>query len=310
MNAHVSGTLMSLLDGVIDYAGLFPPASCSMEEMVANFASGLGSEADWMIGRVIVPLSKLDAFEAAAGSLLPKEDHEDPWCLSVLVSPAGSDQLEKDIETLAQFNERHCEPDNGLALADVIELQGPSADAIDDALDLMPDDLFPFFELDTDQDVRGLLAALAGSDAAAKIRTGGIKPELNPSTQTVARFIHQSVQSGVAFKATAGLHHPLPNENSVVPAHQQGFLNVFTAAALAQAENLDVDGIIEVLDMIEGFEFGEEQMKIGQYTLSREQIEDSRAMMAVSFGSCSWQEPLDDLKALGFLPRSDTVQSS
>ena len=95
-----------------------------------------------------------------------------------------------------------------------------------------------------------------------------------------------------------------------MPAHQQGFLNVFTAAALAQAENLDVDRIIEVLDMIEGFEFGEEQMKIGQYTLSREQIEDSRAMMAVSFGSCSWQEPLDDLKALGFLPRTDTVQSS
>ena len=52
--------------------------------------------------------------------------------------------------------------------------------------------------------------------------------------------------------------------------------------------------------MTEGFRFGSEEMEIGQYTLTREQIEDSRAMMAVSFGSCSWQEPLDDLKALGF----------
>lgn len=310
MSDHVSGTLMSLLDGVIDYAGLFPPARCGMEEMVANFAKGLAGEADWMIGRVIVPLSKLDEFEAAAGSLLPTDDHEDPWCLSVLVSPAGSDQLETDIETLARFNERHCESANGLALADVIELAGPSAEAIDDALDLMPDDLFPFFELDAEEDVRGLLAALAGSDAAAKIRTGGIKPELNPSTETVARFIHQCVQSGVPFKATAGLHHPLPNENAAVPAHQQGFLNVFTAAALAQAEDLDVERIIEVLNMTEGFRFGPEEMEIGQYTLTREQIEDSRAMMAVSFGSCSWQEPLDDLKALGFLPRADTVQPS
>ena len=301
---------MSLLDGVIDYAGLFPPASCGMEEMVANFAKGLAGEADWMMGRVIVPLSKLEAFESAASSMLPKEDHEDPWCLSVLVSPAGSGQLESDIETLARFNERHCEPDNGLALADVIELRASSAEAIDEALDLMPDDLFPFFELEADDDIRGLLAALAGSDAGAKIRTGGVTPELNRSTETVARFIHQCVQSGVPFKATAGLHHPLPNENPDVPAHQQGFLNVFAAAALAQSENLDVDGIVEVLDMTDGFAFDPDTMTIGQYSLTREQIEDSRAMMAVSFGSCSWQEPLEDLQALGFLPRADAVQSS
>lgn len=310
MTDQVPGTLMSLLDGVIDYAGLFPPANCDMEEMVSNFARGLSSEADWMLGRVIIPLSKLDAFEHAVSSLLPTEDHEDPWCLSVLVSSAGSERLEADIETLALFNERHCEPGNGLALADVIELKGPSSEAIDDALDLMPDDLFPFFELDAEQDVRGLLAALAGSDAAAKMRTGGVTPELNPSTETVARFIHQCVLAGVPFKATAGLHHPLPNENASVPAHQQGFLNVFAASALAQSENLDVDQIVEVLDMIEGFSFDPDIMTVGQYSLSREQIEDSRAMMAISFGSCSWQEPLDDLRALGFLPRAQSVQSS
>ena len=309
MTDHIPGTLMSLLDGVIDYAGLYPPANCGMEEMVSNFAKGLASEADWMLGRVIVPVSRLDEFEAAAKSILPVDDESDPWCLSVLVSPAGTEQLESDIQSLAEFNERHCDAKNGMALADVIELKADTAEAIDDALDLMPDDLFPFFELDAQRDVRGLLAALAGSEAAAKIRTGGVKPELNPSTRTVAGFIQHCVQCGVPFKATAGLHHPLPNENTAVPAHQQGFLNVFSAAALAQSENLDLDELVDVLDLLEGFAFEMDAMKVGAYTLTREQIEDSRAMMAISFGSCSWLEPLEDLQSLGFLPRADAVQA-
>ena len=180
MNKEAPGTLVSLLDGLIDYAGLYPPANLGMEDMVCQFNKGLSSEADWMLGRVIVPINRLDEFEKAAAACLPSVDTEDPWCLSVLVSAAGSDALAGDIEKLAAFNEHHCIPGNGLALADVIELRATSSEGIDQALDLLPDDLFPFFELPAGQDNRGLLAALAGSDAAAKIRTGGVKPELNP----------------------------------------------------------------------------------------------------------------------------------
>ena len=135
-------TLACLLDGLVDYAGLFPPAREDMQTMVKGFDEGLDHPMGWMLARVIVPVKKLDEFERAAASLLPDNDTDDPWCLSVLVSPAGSDALEGDIERLATFNERHCKPENGLALADVIELQADSAEAIDAAFDLLPDDLF------------------------------------------------------------------------------------------------------------------------------------------------------------------------
>ena len=309
MSECVPGTLVSLLDGLIDYAGLYPPASHDMDEMVRRFDQGLSSETDWMLGRVIVPVNRLDEFERSAASCLPTVDTEDPWCLSVLVSAAESDSLESDIERLAVFNERHCETAHGLALADVIELKASTSEGLDTALDLLPDDLFPFFELPAGKDNRGLLAALAGSEAAAKIRTGGVKPELNPSTEEVARFIHQCIQAGVPFKATAGLHHPLPNENPAVPAHQQGFLNVFTAAVVAAHHDVDVETLVDLLDLTEGLSFEEERMQIGEFTLEREQIEDVRAARAISFGSCSWEEPLADLQALGLFPRADSVKS-
>ncbi|MCH2133675.1 MAG: hypothetical protein MK116_07985 [Phycisphaerales bacterium] len=308
MVSDSSPTLVSLLEGVVDYAGLYPPANHGMDEMVRRYAAGLAAPTSWMLARVIVPVNRLDEFEQAADGLLPRSDTEDPWCLSVLVSPAGSDTLERDIECLARFNERHCEAQHGLALADVVELRADSAEGVEDALDLLPDDLYPFFEVDTDEDSRGLLAALAGSDAAAKIRTGGIKPELNPPTEAVAKFIFNCAQAGVPFKATAGLHHPLPNDEPSIPAHQQGFLNVFAAAAAAQHLRIDEQEIAAMLDLIEGFHFEDEQMRVGETILTREQIEDTRAGLAISFGSCSWEEPVDDLTALGFLPRA--VKSS
>ncbi len=309
MTEGVPGTLVSLLDGLIDYAGLYPPANHDMDEMVRRFDEGLSGDADWMLGRVIVPVKRLDEFEEAAASRLPSVDTEDPWCLSVLVSSAESESLESDIERLAIFNERHCETAHGLALADVIELKASTAEGLDRALDVLPDDLFPFFELPAGEDNRGLIAALAGSDAAAKIRTGGVTPELNPSTFEVARFVHQCIQAGVPFKATAGLHHPLPNENAAVPAHQQGFLNVFSAAVVAAHHDVDVDTMIELLDLTEGLVFEEDRMQIGSYTLEQAQVEDVRAARAISFGSCSWEEPLADLQALGLLPRADSVKS-
>lgn len=310
MTDGIRGTLVSLLDGVIDYAGLYPPAEHDMDEMVRRFAMGLSGSASWMLGRVVVPVGRLDEFEQAAAGHLPDSDTEDPWCLSVLVSAADDDTLPADIDRLATFNERHCHPANGLALADVIELKAHTPEGIDQALDLLPDDLFPFFELPAGEDNRGLITALAGSDAAAKMRTGGVKPELNPPTQAIARFIHQCVMAGVPFKATAGMHHPLPNDEPNIPAHQQGFLNVLSAAAVVQHHRIDEADVVDLLDLTEGFSFDDDHMQAGAFKLTREQVEDVRAGLAISFGSCSWEEPLADLQALGLLPRTDPVGSS
>jgi hypothetical protein len=296
-------TLSVLLDGLIDYAGLFPPANLDMQPMVDTYRRVMLDPRGWMVGRVIVPVSRLEEFELAAQALLPDEEEADPWCISALASPCGSDGLAADLDAIARFNARHSEAGGGSAVIDVVELKGTEAKLIDQALDMLPDTLFPFVEIPLDDDPRGLIAVLAGSEAAAKIRTGGVTPELYPSNSALAAFLSASAAAGVPFKATAGLHHPLPNDNAAVPARQQGFLNVFVAAAMALHHELapeTIEGLLESAD-VGSFDFAEAAVRFGTHTISLEELEEARLGFAISFGCCSIDEPWEDLQALGLL---------
>src|SRR5207244_8426599 len=51
-------SLQALLTGLIDYAGLFPPASLSMEQALANYARYREGEHAWMLGRFVVPAAR------------------------------------------------------------------------------------------------------------------------------------------------------------------------------------------------------------------------------------------------------------
>ena len=69
--------------GFVDYAGLYPPASLNLERVIANYAAYRASPASWMLGRLVLPLDRLDEAEAlarAAGA-----NAADPWPMSVLV---------------------------------------------------------------------------------------------------------------------------------------------------------------------------------------------------------------------------------
>src|SRR5260370_40868899 len=54
-----------LLRDLIDYAGLFPPASLAMASSVANYDTYSQSEWNWILGRFIVPVARLGEFEEA-----------------------------------------------------------------------------------------------------------------------------------------------------------------------------------------------------------------------------------------------------
>jgi hypothetical protein len=68
-----------------------------MEPMVRSFASHLAGADDWLLGRVIVPVSRLDEFEAAAAAQLPRAETDDPWLISALTAPAGDERLGGDL---------------------------------------------------------------------------------------------------------------------------------------------------------------------------------------------------------------------
>src|SRR5690606_26776137 len=120
--------------------------------------------------------------------------------------------------------------------------------AIDAALDAIPDEIEPFFEVAVDRDPRGLIAALAGSGAGAKIRTGGITADLFPTPAEVALFISACAAAGVSFKATAGLHHPFRHASrTVTGATEFGFVNIFLGAAITLTEQLTREDLERLL---------------------------------------------------------------
>lgn len=290
----------ALLDGLVDYAGLFPPASLDMDAMVESYATALAGDCAWMMGRIIVPAVALGDFERAAAAMLPGHEEDEPWCVSALVR---ANEMDADLESIAIFNDTHEEPSNGLALIDAIEVKASDADGIEAIASNLPEGLFAFVEIPIDGDPRGLLAALAGDGLGAKIRTGGMSPELYPGIKDVAKFIVHAHGAQVPFKATAGMHHPLPNDNPSVPARQLGFVNVFAAAALAQVAQLDQDAVCEVLELADpdDFVFDGAVLHVGTYALTSAQLEACRLTLGTSFGSCSIDEPWNDLIALGWL---------
>ena len=65
-----SGTALAvLLDGLIDYAGLFPPAALSMPAAVAAYARYVIGTDRAMLGRFVVPAARLADFTAAVDAL-------------------------------------------------------------------------------------------------------------------------------------------------------------------------------------------------------------------------------------------------
>lgn len=307
-------SLRTLLTDLVDYAGLFPPASLSMAHAAEAYKRALVSEDEWMLGRFICPVSRLGEFEKAAGLLLPgtqatsgyrEAGQGDAWRLSVtLDTPLGT-----ALDAIDAFNQLHATPEGGLAVIDAIEMKVSTGDEIDAALDEVPEDVFPFFEITASQDCRGLIAALAGEAAAAKIRMGGVTPQAFPTPSEVVAFLGACAAAEVPFKATAGLHHPirgpyrLTYEPGSATCPMYGFLNVFLAAALVRIKRVDA-GVAEALLVEEDpaeIRFADGVVSWRGHGLETGLLAKVREAFALSMGSCSFDEPTADLRTLGWL---------
>lgn len=288
---------------LVDYAGLFPPAKLDMATTVANYREYVRSDHNWMLGRLIVPAGRLEEFEAAALKLLPTGENDMPWMISALLPPIGEGDIDAAFDRIDRFNESHSSPERGLALIDTVEMKAGTASMIDDALDAIPDGVTPYFEIPPGGDPRGMIAALAGTGGRAKIRTGGVEPEMIPLTRDLLAFIIACAGARVPFKATAGLHHPirriypLTYEAEAPRAQMHGFLNVFFAAAALYARLADEVTGAQILDESspDAFTFTEEGASWNELTLDNERLALAREEFALSFGSCSFEEPVDDL---------------
>jgi hypothetical protein len=158
-----------------------------------------------------------------------------------------------------------------------------------------------------------VLPVLADRGARAKIRMGGVTPEAIPGVDSVAQFLTTCARERVAFKATAGLHHAVRGMHALtdVPgsprATMHGFLNLFLAAALAYF-GADQHAIVRTLaeEDASAFRLDDEVIRWHDHTLITDQVERVRGHFAMSFGSCSFTEPVDDMKEMGWIPESRT----
>ncbi len=308
-------TLRTLLEGLIDYAGLFPPAALALEPALEHYARyTMGPEA-FALGRFICPVSAIGDLSKHGALLMPgtfatsgyREMAGDlaPWRISVIIDTP----LDLAIDAIDHFNDHHAREDHGLAAVDALELRIDTPDDIDTALDIIPDDILPFFELPPVDDPRGFLAALAGSDAAAKIRCGGITADAIPPASRVAAFLVACAVAEVPFKATAGLHHPFRAEQNLTyephppRAVMHGFVNVFLASALIHCRAIDqaeAEALLAETDPA-AFAFRESDIGWRGHALSLDELALARDTFALSFGSCSFEEPIADLRALRLL---------
>jgi hypothetical protein len=292
----MSSLIRALLGGVIDYAGLFPPAKLSMAETVQNFSRYRISSESWMLGRLIVPIARIEEFEEAASH------YECYWPLSVI----GEGSLSEDLADIASFNERRSEDHDMQIVSLEKRLTGQEELAAHDLATL--NGLEVYFEIPatSEDDV----ARLAARGLMAKIRTGGLVPEAFPSTAQLATFLTNCHESQLASKATAGLHHPLraprkaTAEATAPIVEMHGFLNLFIASAMLHAHAIDSSQLADILNEqdIAAFEFSNEQVRWRDAAIDVEQIEAARRNRVRSFGSCSFDEPVEDLKQLNLLP--------
>jgi hypothetical protein len=301
-----------LLRNLIDYAGLFPPASLPMSQSVANHDLYLQSEWNWILGRFIIPVARLNEFEQPFAALPThvsgKGYHK--WQLSALLG----DDPEADVDRINEFNARMADKPRKAdkkagksAVVELVEVKVANRGDIKRLAAIIPSHLATYFEIPLSGGEEECIAAAADSGRRAKIRTGGETADKFPDPESVTEFMLQCTAFNVPFKATAGLHHPLRSvrrftyQPESASGMMHGFINVFLAAAFLRAgmaANLAVQLLEE--QSPQAFRFTPEVVSWREHKLTRVEIAATR-QNAVSFGSCSFTEPVDDLKSLHLL---------
>jgi hypothetical protein len=280
--------ISALLQSLIDYAGLFPPAQLSMEEAARNYAQYRAGADGWALARFIVPAARLTELEEVAGKRI------DGWTISALIAAT------EDFERIRDFNYRQVKR----AVVDTIELKATGVTAIRPIVGYTG-----FFEVSPGEGLAEMLRSIRQAGARAKIRTGGVTAAAFPTAEEVVRFLGTCAKEGVSFKATAGLHHPLRCTRPLTYAADSaegtmhGFVNLFVAATLIRGGADDEAELVELIEEgdPQAFTVDDDGIRWREHLATPEAIESCRNDFALSFGSCSFEEPLAELRQLGWL---------
>jgi hypothetical protein len=324
----MTGSLRALLAGAIDYAGMFPPAGLPLEQALAKYRQHRSGPEAWMVGRFVCPLGK---FAELATGFDPERDghvavilNADPnWKTAVEDLGEGLAAVRKPPDHVI-IDSIELRWEGTLGLEPVVSRIGglaQGATGVISASERQPVRIF--IELGSDNEsnpstafvnkTRDLVQMLdfynqaeksfRSFRAGFKIRCGGEEPSAIPSLTKVAAVISACRDHAVFWKATAGLHHPFRHVDSELGAPMHGFVNLLTAAVMADVHRLNAGRVQAILEDDDPwhFRFTNEALTWRDLSATVPQIASARERALRSFGSCSIDEPWQDLTVLGLI---------
>jgi hypothetical protein len=287
VKADAKNAIDTLLAGLIDYAGLYPPASLDVHSALDNYRQYRRGKHASALGRFIVDLNKMDELRPAAGNL------RDLKLSAILAQPADADRLRILLE-------------EGMPI-EAVEFKAAIPEHIEQMARLVGPGLEIYVEIPVESMHSDLLQAISAVGARAKLRTGGIVAGAFPPPIALASSLRAILKTGLAFKATAGLHHPLRSRHRLAytpdspSALMHGFINLIGAVALLHsgAEVAEVERALDDQDPA-AWRLTSEALEWRAQRWNHAQLGEVRKTF-VSFGSCSFEEPIRDLETLGWL---------
>jgi hypothetical protein len=295
-----TGSFAILMNGLFDDASLFPPADLPMSAALAGHAA---HQAAWyrdMTGPFVCPDARIGALRLALTAAgVPEID------ISLVVT-AGAGGLEAAVDEVAADPRlrlravevpvrRHADVAAGAVPQRTAEpgVAEPGVAELAAVLDRTPlAGAAAYMEIPLADFTENVLDAVAGHGYRPKLRTGGAVAGAFPGEDLLAGCLVALADRRLAFKCTAGLHRGVRHAASETGFEHHGFLNVLlaVAAALEGAGRGDVAAVLADRDS-------------GQVAGQIRKISADQAMMVrslfSSFGTCSIDEPVADLVALG-----------
>ena len=281
--------IQTLLTGLFDYAGLYPPASLSLRSAANNYLEYSRGEHASALGRFIINSDRLEELRLVAGESLVELK------LSVIVSEA------EDLDPITEYIRK------GIPI-DAIEIKCAQAEEIERMAARVPQPLTAYFEVPLDARAPRALGAISTSGMRAKIRMGGVVAEAFPSISAVVPILEALTRLRLPFKATAGLHHPIRScrpltyEAQSAKGTMYGFLNVLCAAAVLYfgGQSSEAEKILWEEDS-SAWQLSPDALQWRHLKWTLDQISRLRREFFISIGSCSFEEPIQDLYSMGWL---------
>jgi hypothetical protein len=300
-------SLRALLDQAIDYAGMFPPCDLPLEPALQNHAKYVRSHEVWMLNGFVLPVGKFDA----ATKFVSQFDPSHPLRVAALGPKTANvegflDALKDASAAVRSFS--RCDVD----FVAVSHLEMFLPDDVDSAslkkARAIVGELPVFWEAPPER-AEQTIALIAGhnsdEDTATfgyKLRTGGVTGDAFPTSAQIARALVTAATHQLPIKFTAGLHHPIRQFRDEVKTKMHGFLNVLGAAVLAAEYQWEADQAVTMLEDEDprSFTFTDDFFAWREWKIDTERLKYRRKFVK-SFGSCSFDEPRDDLRALNLL---------